>query len=280
MLADECLRAGKPEEALAALQDQIRKAPANQQYRVFIFQLLAVLGQWDRALQQLKVAADLDPLNGVMMQTYLEALKCEVLRAQVFHGAKTPVIFGKPEGWEAFMIEALRLDAEGKFHQSKELRDRAFDQAEPTSGSIDGQKFTWLSDGDMRLGPMLEVILNGRYYWMPLRRVRSIRLEKPTDLRDLVWSPATLMLSTGAETVAFIPTRYPGSESHQDNAVRMARATDWTDREGNVFGVGQRVWNTDEGEYPLLDARLIEFDIELEVPETETTADSVDLAHG
>jgi type VI secretion system protein ImpE len=280
MLADESLRAGRLEEALAALQDQVRKAPNNQQYRVFLFQLLSVLGQWDRALMQLKVAADLDPQNSVMMQTYREALKCEVLRSQVFRGQKSPLIFGKPEGWVAFLVEALRLDAEGKFEQAKQLRDRAFDQAEPTSGTIDDQKFAWLADGDTRLGPMIEVILNGRYYWMPLRRLRSIKMEKPTDLRDMVWTAATLLLSTGAETVAFIPTRYAGSEAHEDGKIRMARSTDWIDRGGNLFGVGQRIWYTDVGEHPMLDARNIVLDTEVEAAEPEPPASSAEPPHG
>jgi type VI secretion system protein ImpE len=115
---------------------------------------------------------------------------------------------------------------------------------------------------------------------MPLRRLRSIRLEKPADLRDMVWMPATLLLSTGAETVAFIPTRYPGTEEHSDNKLRMARATDWADRDGNLFGTGQRIWYSDIGEHPLLDARNIVLDTEMETAEPEPPASSAEPPHG
>ena len=60
MLADEILREGHPKEALAKLQDQVRNSPANAEYRTFLFQLLSLLGEWDRAMTQLSVVADLD----------------------------------------------------------------------------------------------------------------------------------------------------------------------------------------------------------------------------
>ncbi|WP_327058540.1 tetratricopeptide repeat protein, partial [Escherichia coli] len=60
MNAEELLRAGRVDDALKALQDQVRTQPANAELRVFLFQLLAVLGQWSRANNQLKVAGELD----------------------------------------------------------------------------------------------------------------------------------------------------------------------------------------------------------------------------
>ncbi len=47
MQAEESLREGRLQDALAELQAQVRKEPANAKYRIFLFQLLAVLGQWN-----------------------------------------------------------------------------------------------------------------------------------------------------------------------------------------------------------------------------------------
>jgi len=74
--AEQSLREGRLQDALAGLQAQVRKEPANAQYRVFLFQLLAVLGQWERALNQLKVLGDMDPAHMPMAQTYREAIRC------------------------------------------------------------------------------------------------------------------------------------------------------------------------------------------------------------
>ena len=109
MSAEQLLRDGNLAEALAQLQSEVRKEPGNAAYRVFLFQLLCVLGDWNRALGQLAVAGDLDPRALAMVQTYREALRCEVFRAEVFASRRQPLAFGKPEPWVAWMIEALEI---------------------------------------------------------------------------------------------------------------------------------------------------------------------------
>jgi type VI secretion system protein ImpE len=259
--AEEYVRAGRLDEALAELQAQVRKQPADPRPRVFLFQLLAVLGQWERALTQLDVLGDLDPTTIAMVQTYREVIRCEMLRAQVFAGSRTPLLFGKPSEWMALLVQALKLGCDEKFEEATDLRDRAFASAPSKSGRIDGQPFQWISDGDSRLGPTLEAVVNGRYYWIPFQRLREIRIDRPTDLRDLVWMPAHLTLVNGGKTVALIPARYPGSERAGDIPLAMGRATRWIERPGgHCEGLGQRQLATDEGEYPLMEVRVIEFD--------------------
>jgi type VI secretion system protein ImpE len=258
MLAEERLRTGDLNGALEDLQGRVRKAPGDAKLRIFLFQLLTVMGQWDRALTQLKVAGDLDAANLAMVQTYREALRCEVLRAQIFAGKKTPVVFGEPEEWVALLLESLRLGGEGDAQGAESLRAQAFDAAPTTRGTMNGQPFEWIADGDSRLGPMLEAIVNGRYYFVPFHRIRALTLEAPADLRDFVWMPAVVTLTTGADTVALIPTRYPGSEVAEDAALRLAKRTEWTESMGGYVGLGQRTWVTDAGELALLDARTLE----------------------
>ena len=36
---------------------------------------------------------------------------------------------------------------------------------------MDGHGFEWIADADSRLGPLLEVILEGKYYWAPFCRI-------------------------------------------------------------------------------------------------------------
>ena len=194
MLAEDRLREGDLEESLRQLQEQVRKQPANAKYRVFLFQLLAIMGQWDRAMNQLNVAGDLDAGTLAMVQTYREALRCEVLRGEIFAGRRSPLVFGKPDEWVALLLEAQRLVAQGAFVEAGAVRERALEAAPTTAGMIDGVPFDWLIDGDTRLGPVLEAIVNGRYYWIPFQRIRSIAVEKPEDLRDLVWMPVQFRL--------------------------------------------------------------------------------------
>jgi type VI secretion system protein ImpE len=192
------------------------------------------------------------------VQMYRETLQCEVLRAEVFAGKRSPLIFGEPEQWLALLIESLLIRGTPRADQAEALRQRAFDDAPTSTGTIDGEPFEWIADADMRLGPVCEAIINGRYYWLPFARVSRIDLDAPADLRDVVWMPAHFQFANGGESVGVIPTRYPGSEGDSDPRVRLARKTVWTEPSADVFwGVGQRVLTTDVGEHPVMDVRTI-----------------------
>ena len=256
MHAQELIREGQLDAALTALQAQVRADAANPKHRIFLFQLLCVTGQWNRALTQLNVAGELDAATLPMVQTYREAIQCEALRAAIFRGERAPLIFGEPQAWLALLVEALQREATGDAAGATAARAQAFELAPATSGAIDGHPFAWLADADQRLGPVLEAVINGRYFWVPFERIACIELDTPADLRDAVWTPATFTWSNGAQTVGLIPTRYDGTTACADNALLLARATEWR---GDA-GVGQRMLVSDAGEHALMDTRLIVFD--------------------
>jgi type VI secretion system protein ImpE len=261
MLADAAefsLKSGDPGAALAQLQEQVRARPDDPKLRIFLFQLLCVVGKWDRALNQLNVAADLDKGALAMAQTYGDAVRCEAIRTDVFEGRKSPMIFGQPDQWLALLIESLLVAGRGEPERSQELRARAFEDAPATAGTIDNKPFSWIADADSRLGPVLEAVINGRYYWVPFSRLLKIDIEEPEDLRDTVWMPAHLQFENGGESVAFVPTRYPGSESSADGLIVLARKTVWEEIAPDTFrGLGQRVVATDVDDTPLMDIRSI-----------------------
>jgi type VI secretion system protein ImpE len=275
MSADQLLREGNVDEALAALTQQVRAKPADAKLRVFLFQLLAVQGQWERALNQLKVAGEMDAGTLAMVQTYREAIQCELLRAEIFAGKRSPLIFGEPEEWLALLMQALSLTTQGKHEAAGKLREQAFETAPATSGTIVTETrrtgndpesletaFEWLADADSRLGPIIEAIVNGRYYWVPLQRVQRIDVEPPADLRDVVWMPAHFVWANGGDNVALIPTRYCGSEQSSDPLVRLARRTDWLEPAPGIFtGAGQRMLAADSGEFPLMDVRQVRLNV-------------------
>jgi type VI secretion system protein ImpE len=256
MQAQELIKEGRLADALAALQSQIRSEPSNAKHRVFLFQLLSVTGQWSRALAQLNVAGELDANALPMVQTYREAIQCEALRAEIFAGKRAPLIFGEPQDWLGLLVEALRLDASNPGHAAA-LREQAYEAAPACAGSIDGERFEWLMDADRRLGPVLEAVVNGRYFWIPFSRIGRIEIDPPSDLRDTVWTAATFTWTSGAQAVGLIPTRYDGSSDSAGDAIRLARRTEWLGERG----LGQRMFASDSADYALLDVRSIEFDM-------------------
>lgn len=259
--AEQALREGRPDVALQALQEAVRQSPADAKLRVFLFQLLCIVGQWQRALNQLNVCAEMDGTAMMMREMYRDAIGCEALRAEVFAGRRAPLLFGEPEPWLALLIESLLRAGAGESDAVSRLRAEAFDQAPTSAGSVDGTRFEWIADADARLGPVLEAMINGRYYWVPFSRLLRISIEAPSDLRDFVWVPANLQFTNGGETVALLPTRYPGSESSPDGLIALGRKTDWVALEGEAYaGLGQRILATDGEEYPLLQCREILLD--------------------
>jgi len=273
MTPEEKLLQGDIQGALKLLQDEIRKQPAEVKHRVFLFQLLSVLGQWDRALTQLNLAADMDAGAIAMKVMYSQALSCEALREEVFRGTREPVVFGKPGEWVALLLQALKLTAEGEYTKSQEVRAKAFEMAPATSGEIDGQAFEWIADADCRLGPVLEVILEGRYLWVPFQHIQSIDIEAPEDLRDMIWLPAHFSWTNGGESYGLIPTRYPDSQNQEDPLLALSRKTDWETREADVYiGYGQRLLTTDAGDFPIMDIRKVNLttaDVPDQEPEDE-----------
>jgi type VI secretion system protein ImpE len=242
-------------EELTRMQAEIRQKPNALEFRVYYFQLLSVTGQWQRALAQLQVCAQLDAKTLPMAQTYREALRCELIREDIFAGKRVPQVLGQPPHWLGLLIEAQQKLAEGRLEASAALRATALEEAPATGGTLNGEAFEWICDADSRLGPVVEAIVNGQYYWIPFNQFREIKIEAPADLRDVVWAPAQFTFVNDGQTVALIPSRYFGSQAEDDD-FKMSRKTAWNEVDSATFtGLGQRIWTTDRSEYALLDAR-------------------------
>ena len=246
-------------DLLAEGQKSVRGEPANAKRRIMLFQLLVLSGQWDRALTQLSVVNDMGTEADDFVRTYREVIRCELFRKEVYAGGKTALVLGEPQEWIARLAEALRLLGEGKVDEAARLREAAFEAAPSVSGRLNDEPFEWIADADVRMGPVCEAMVNGKYYWIPFDRLARIEVEAPTDLRDLIWAPARLTFRNGGEQVAFLPARYPGSEAAEDDGLRLCRRTEWRDVGADTHvGMGQRMFATDVGETAILEARVIE----------------------
>jgi type VI secretion system protein ImpE len=260
-LAESSLKEGHPTVALKHLVEAVKAKPGDARLRVFMAQLLCVLGQWERAHTQLNVSADLMPSAIPMREMVGHALRCELLRAEVFAGKRAPMVFGHPDQWLAMLIESLLQAGQGQQELANDLAARAFEAAPAVPGAIDGERFEWIADADSRLGPVLEAFVNGKYYWIPFSRLTKVSLDVPKDLRDIVWAPAYLTFDNGGEVVAMIPSRYPGSQSSEDPLIQLSRKTEWTPLGGDRYaGLGQRVLTTSLGDHSLLNTLLIELE--------------------
>lgn len=237
---------------------RVRAAPADASARMKLFRISAVTGNWERALNQLDVAATADAALAYSAMVYRQLVGGERFRAEVFAGKRTPVFAGEPERWIALLVEALRADAGGAAGAAQALRTEALELAPATPGQLDGMPFQWIADADGRLGPVLEAFIDGKYYWIPFGNLAEVEFEEPTDWLDMVWATAQITFASGGTKPAHVPVRYPGSEGDADDAIRLSRMTRWLgDDDAGYRGLGQRVLTTDADEVGLLQARRL-----------------------
>lgn len=254
------LKSGRSEQCLATAKSWVRQCPTDPAGRIGLFQLLAVAGDWQRAQQQLGLAAELDRDWAEVADAYARVLAAEGEREQVLAGRMMPLMPGQVPQWQRDLLLALQDDGAGKFGHAGQRRALALAQAEAVAGRVDGQPFAWLGDADPRFGPCLEIILQAGYAWVPFAQLRSLQFRAPTTLRDLLWQPVEIAWRGGARSCGVVPCRYPGSQQNPDGAIRLGQRTVWQGEELAARGLGQRLLATNEGEHALLAIRRIDFD--------------------
>lgn len=247
-------------EKTARVQDAIRRQPTDDKLRIHLFQLYAQDGRWQKALAQMQMAAQLNNDHQLLAQAYRLAIRAELFREDVFLGLRSPSILGQPGQWVSYLKEALLADTTGQEAKAQDLRMLALDEASAVPGQLDAQPFTWIADADARLGPVLEVFVNGAYYWLPFDAISELRLEPPADLRDLVWMPAQLTLVNDGKHAVLLPARYPLLGDGIEDGHRQSRVTTWVERGSEPVGMGVKLLVTDSAELSMLDLRRLQLD--------------------
>lgn len=257
--ADDLLRQGDLDGARKALVEVVRSSPADAEARMFLFQLLAVAGEWDKAKTQLATLAQLSAEAQMLSVAYGQAIEAEKVRAGVFAGtAEMPLLHHAD--WAVPLAKSFGHFARGDADRGDAARDEAFEAAPDMPGRFNDVAFDWIADADARFGPSFEAIVNGAYGLIPFDAVESIKSDGPRDLRDTVWFPVTLAFRTGTSIAALLPARYPGSEGAADTAERLGRATSWRASPAGEIGSGQHLLSLSSGDdHDLLSLRHLTF---------------------
>jgi type VI secretion system protein ImpE len=245
--AGDALRAGDIAGALAAATVAVKAAPTDADARWLMAELLLITGEAERADRMLDAAALNEPNPAVL--EFRKLLRAEVLRAQVLRDGRAPKYQGDDatQAQKAAMRARMLLrlsDTAGAIEAAAEvesLRARAPGRLESADGSA--VPFDDLRDVDDLLAAEFEVLTTaGDYMLVPVERVRSLAFDAPRRSRDLIWRRCAIDLKDGTEGVVYFPAIYLGAVVETDNALRLGRATEWTDpAEGPVRGRGQRV---------------------------------------
>jgi len=257
-LATTLYREGKLPEAIAAQIEWVRNNPADVGARLFLFELLAFDGQWERALRQSQALLTNNAESDTAVGFYQKCVAAELKRKAAFQGGPPPRVLGEPTDAIRLRIDALAKTSE---RQSElVIQAEALESAPvPKTWLVNGRPVTSLRDGDDLLGPVLEVFAQGEYFWININEVYLLESDPPRFPRDLLWLPARLETATESGNV-FLPLIYHGSAAHQDHTLRLGRATDWTPVEGRTpcRGLGLKEWFLNHQEsLPLVEVRSL-----------------------
>jgi type VI secretion system protein ImpE len=259
MNASELFKAGKLSDAVAAQVQEVKAHPTDHGRRLFLFELLALDGDLDRARKQIE-AIHYDEMERESARVqYRQLLDAEQARRRVFHEGIMPGFLIPPPEYLYKRLEAINCLRTNKRTDAAALLAQADETTPRIKGTLNGQAFEGLRDGDDLFGPVLEVMAHGDYYWLPLEQVESLHINPPKYPRDLLWLPATLAVREGPAGDVFLPVLYPESHEATDERIKLGRATDWRQTEaGPTRGEGARMFLVGDEGVNLLDWRQLQ----------------------
>jgi type VI secretion system protein ImpE len=252
--------AGDLNAAIEALIKGVKSDPNNTMLRTFLFELLAFAGEWERADRQLDVLGHQSASAEIGVQVYRNCVKAERDRRRLMSDGLAPHFLTEPPQYVDLHLDAINHFRAGNLEALSETLRRAEEERPAFAGSIGDRKFADFRDYDDFFGPVLELIVQDKYTWLPLEQVNQLEIDAPSQLRDLIWSPATIQ-TPDKELRAFIPNLYVDSSLEDDQQIRLGRMTDWKQIGEDVYrGAGLRVFAVDGEEKPILQVRSLKFD--------------------
>ncbi|HEX4610283.1 MAG TPA: type VI secretion system accessory protein TagJ [Urbifossiella sp.] len=255
MTATDAFRAGRLAEATELQLAAVKADPADHGKRIFLFELAAFAGDWDRARRQIDAVKYDDPEFQRATDQYRRLLDAEDARRKLFSDGVQPSFLADPPEDVAYRLDAVRKFRDGKPAEAAAILAEANEKLAELTGTLNGEAFTGLRDADDLFAGVLEVLAKGSYFWVPLAQVESVTSTPPRFPRDTIWLPAKLATTVGESGDVFLPALYPRSSAHADDAVRLGRATDWDESAGFARGAGLRTLFVGENEMAVLSLR-------------------------
>lgn len=261
-------QSGRLAEALAAQTAEVKSNPTDVERRYTLFAFLCFAGELERADKQLDVLTSIDPKIEVGSRIYRQLLASEMQRRRVYEGTAEPMLPPTAPLHANLRLEALAQHRSGNRSELTTLLDRAAEASPDLSGFVNDRAFQSMGDADGLLGSVLEVFAGGRYLWLPFEEIRSLTLDAPRHLLDLLWTAADLVDREGTEASVHIPATYALTSPSVDDAIRLGRATIWSYDSGWERGQGQRLLDVVAAdpekdpttEIPWLSIRSLRFD--------------------
>lgn len=254
-------QAGQLDEAVQAAIDAVKKKPTETGLRALLAELLCFTGDLERADKHLDAVQTQDPEAAVSLSLIRQLVRGETSRREFFRDGRVPEFLELPTEVGRRHLQASIELREGHTAEAARLLAEAEEKRVHVKGECDGKPFDDFRDLDDLTSAFFEVVTStGKYYWIPIETVELIEFRPPEYPRDLYWRRCRMVVRGGPDGEVFIPAIYAGTEMETDNALKLARATDWHGNEGEpVRGIGQRTFLIGEEDRPIMELREITF---------------------
>jgi type VI secretion system protein ImpE len=258
--ASALFRAGKLDDAVAAAQAALRKAPTDLNARVLLGELLAFTGNLERADVVLDAASAIDPSTALVVAEFRQLIRADMARRQLFRDGRVPEFLAEPTEMQRLQLAALVALRAGDVAEAARQAEAAEAVRPQTPGHHNDAAFDDLRDADDLLAGSFEVLTTtGKYFWIPAERVEALEFHPPKRPRDLLWRRASMSVASGPDGEVYLPAIYAADEPMTD-VLRLGRETDWRQApDGPVRGVGQRLFILGEDAVPMMDLGNLRF---------------------
>jgi type VI secretion system protein ImpE len=246
--------------AITAAIDTVKRNPTDVSARIFLFELSAFSGDWDRAEKQLDTIGHQDANTAIGSIIYRQNFQNERERINVFeHSSHPGSITSMPEYVEE-LVKAVDLVRRGEFESAREQLDKVEEERPAFPVEVDGERFEDFRDYNDLTMCVFETFFKDNYVWLPFEEVNSIEFLERKSLRDIYWPQAKVELVNGSIGEMFFPALYVNTWKSSDDQVRLGRSVDWRDLGNDLYtGEGARLFWMDGKEKPALDVQKIIF---------------------
>jgi len=258
MLGQEWLREGRLEETLAELQARVRKDRRTRSTASSCSSYWRCSGGGPRA-HPARGGRPARPGRDGHGRTYRQAIAARGRGPRCSGARRGPRSSeSRRSGWPG--LSRPCGSTARAITRRRRAEARAFDAA-PRSRAIDGKPFAWIADADARLGPILEVVVRGRYAWLPFQRVRrSDSSRRPTCAICL--DAGVHHARDGRRGARPRPRALPGLRGARGCAPPLPPdgVEESRRRRRVLVGAGQRTLATDGDEHALMDVRSVQLE--------------------
>ena len=215
--------AGKLDDAVAAAQAALRKAPTDVNARVLLGELLAFTGNLERADVVLDAASAIDPSTALVVAEFRQLIRADMARRQLFRDGRLPEFLADPTETQRLQLAALVALRGGDLAEAMRQAEAAEAARPRAPGKHGDAAFDDMRDADDLLAGSFEVLTTtGKYFWIPTERIQTLEFHAPKRPRDLLWRRASMSVEAGPDGEVYLPAVYVADDPMSDAKIDLA----------------------------------------------------------